>query len=155
MRGGVFPASIEQDEALARVRAETPMEGLDLASVVTPSEMTVHGSGDGPRIAAIDTGIKLSIVRQLVARGAIVELHPCSVTAQELLARDPDLVFLANGPGDPAALDQIVQTVRARRRQAARVGDLPRPSAALPGRRPGDLQARRSATAARTTPSRT
>jgi carbamoyl-phosphate synthase small subunit len=112
MRGGVFGASIDVDEAMARVRAETPMEGLDLARVVTPKEMTVHGSGSGPRIAAIDTGIKLSIVRQLVARGATVELHPCSVTAQELLARDPDLVFLANGPGDPAVLTHIVQTVR-------------------------------------------
>jgi len=113
MRGGVFAACTPIDEAMARVRAEPPMQGLDLASVVTPAAMTVHGSGDGPRIAAIDTGIKLSIVRQLVARGATVELHPCSVTAQELLDRDPDLVFLANGPGDPAALDHIVQTVRA------------------------------------------
>jgi carbamoyl-phosphate synthase small subunit len=101
-----------EDQAMALVAAEPPMEGLDLASVVTPREMTVHGSGDGPRIAAIDTGIKLSIVRQLVARGATVELHPCGVSAAELLARDADLVFLANGPGDPAALDQIVQTVR-------------------------------------------
>jgi len=112
MRGGVFPASIEIDEAISRVRAETPMEGLDLACVVTPNTMTVHGSGDGPRIAAIDTGIKLSIVRHLVQRGAVVELHPCSVTADELLAREPDLVFLANGPGDPSALDHIVRTVR-------------------------------------------
>ena len=39
-------------------------------------------------------------------------LLPCSVTADEVLARDPDLVFLANGPGDPAALDYIVQTIR-------------------------------------------
>jgi carbamoyl-phosphate synthase small subunit len=112
MRGGVFGASTPQAEAMERVHAETPMEGLDLASVVTPRELTVHGSGDGPRIAAIDTGIKLSIVRQLVARGAVVELHPCSVTAGELLDRDADLVFLANGPGDPAVLEHIVQTVR-------------------------------------------
>jgi carbamoyl-phosphate synthase small subunit len=112
MRGGVFPASVGEPEALERVRAEQPMAGLDLAAEVTPRTMTVHGSGDGPRIAAIDTGIKLSIVRHLVKRGAVVELHPCSVTAGELLARDADLVFLANGPGDPAALDHIVQTVR-------------------------------------------
>jgi carbamoyl-phosphate synthase small subunit len=112
MRGGVFPSSIGESEAMERVQGEEPMHGLDLASEVTPKEMTVHGSGDGPRIAAIDTGIKLSIVRHLVQRGATVELHPCSVTAEELLARDADLVFLANGPGDPAALDHIVQTVR-------------------------------------------
>jgi carbamoyl-phosphate synthase small subunit len=60
----------------------------------------------------IDTGVKLSIVRNLRARGATVELHPCTVSAAELLAGDPDAIFLANGPGDPAALDYIVQTVR-------------------------------------------
>jgi carbamoyl-phosphate synthase small subunit len=112
MRGGVFGASTSVADAMARVRAEPPMAGLDLASEVTPRAMSVHGSGDGPRIAAIDTGIKLSIVRHLVARGAVVELHPCSVTAEELIERDPDLVFLANGPGDPAVLDHIVQVVR-------------------------------------------
>jgi carbamoyl-phosphate synthase small subunit len=112
MRGGVFPASMSEREAMERVQAELPMHGLDLAAEVTPETMTVHGAGDGPRIAAIDTGIKLSIVRQLVQRGAVVELHPCSVTAEELLARDADLIFLANGPGDPAALGHIVHTVR-------------------------------------------
>ena len=112
MRGGVFPASTSEVDAMDSVIAEAPMAGLDLASVVSPRELTVHGSGDGPRIAAIDTGIKLSIVRHLVQRGAIVELHPCRISAEELLARDADLVFLANGPGDPGALDHIVQTVR-------------------------------------------
>ncbi len=112
MRGGVFPAAMSEDEARRMIDAEPPMAGLDLASVVTPAKMTVHGSGGGPRIAAIDTGIKASIVRNLVERGAVVELHPCSVTAAELLAGDADLFFLANGPGDPAALGHIVRTVR-------------------------------------------
>nr|MBA3747160.1 carbamoyl-phosphate synthase small subunit [Solirubrobacterales bacterium] len=109
---GVFSGSTSEAEAMELVRAEQPMAGLDLAREVTPSAMTVHGSGDGPRIAAIDTGIKLSIVRNLVARGAIVELHPCSTSASDLLAGDPDAIFLANGPGDPAALDYIVSTLR-------------------------------------------
>jgi carbamoyl-phosphate synthase small subunit len=113
MRGGIFPADVGEHQARELVGAEPPMAGRDLASVVTPERMTVHGAGGGgPRIAAIDTGIKSSIVRNLVARGAVVELHPCSVTADELLAGDADLFFLANGPGDPAALAQIVQTVR-------------------------------------------
>jgi carbamoyl-phosphate synthase small subunit len=76
MRGGVFPGSIEIDEARALIAAEPSMQGADFARVVTPREMTVHGGGDGPRIAAIDTGIKGSIVRNLLARGAQVELHP-------------------------------------------------------------------------------
>jgi len=112
MRGGVFPARMGEDEAMALVRAELSMEGADFACVVTPDEMTVHGSGDGPRIAAIDTGIKSSIVRHLVERGAVVELHPCATSAEDLLAGDPDAIFLANGPGDPAALDHIVDTLR-------------------------------------------
>ena len=88
------------------------MAGADFARVVSPRAMTVHGSGDGPRIAAIDTGIKASIVRHLVQRGAVVELHPCATSAEDLLAGDPDAIFLANGPGDPAALDHIVATLR-------------------------------------------
>jgi carbamoyl-phosphate synthase small subunit len=68
--------------------------------------------GDGPRIAVLDTGIKQSIVRNLLARGARVSLYPCTTSAQELLARDVDAVFLSNGPGDPAALEYVVNTVR-------------------------------------------
>lgn len=116
MRGGVFPGAMDEDEARALIAAEPSMRGADLARVVTPSELTVHGTGDGVggiRIAAIDTGIKGSIVRNMVQRGAVLELHPCTVTAEELLASDPDAIFLANGPGDPAALDYIVDTLRA------------------------------------------
>ena len=112
MRGGLFPERIAQDEAMDLIRAEEPMAGLDLAREVTPREAHVVGPEDGPLIAAIDTGIKGSIVRHLVSRGARVVLHPCDVSATELLQSDPDAVFLANGPGDPAALGYIVQTVR-------------------------------------------
>jgi len=113
MRGGVFPAEMPESEARERVMAEPPMAGQDLAREVTPSEpIILDPDNTGPRIVAIDTGIKSSIVRNLRERGARVELHPCHSSAEELLARDPDAVFLANGPGDPAALDHIVATVR-------------------------------------------
>jgi carbamoyl-phosphate synthase small subunit len=115
MRGGVFPASTSEREARELIDAEPAMAGQDLAKVVTPSEVTHHGGGDragGPLISVIDTGIKSSMVRELVERGARVSLHPCDTPAGELLAGDPDAVFLANGPGDPAALSYIVDTVR-------------------------------------------
>jgi carbamoyl-phosphate synthase small subunit len=112
MRGGLFPARMDEAEARALIEAEPPMLGQDLAGLVTPREATRHGDGDGPRIAVLDTGIKGSIVRNLVARGARVTLHPCTTPAAELLAEDPDAVFLSNGPGDPAALDPVVRTVR-------------------------------------------
>jgi carbamoyl-phosphate synthase small subunit len=110
---GAGPASagVSEGEALARVRAEPSMTGADLARAVTPSEPVIL-EGDGPRVIAIDTGIKNSIVRNLRERGVHLELHPCTVTADELLARNPDAVFLANGPGDPAALDYVVDAVR-------------------------------------------
>ena len=112
MRGGVFPAAISEPEARELIDAEPPMAGRDLAATVTPQRSAATGAGDGPRIAVIDTGIKASMVRELVARGARVSLHPCTSTAAELLAEDPDAIFLANGPGDPAALSYIVETVR-------------------------------------------
>jgi carbamoyl-phosphate synthase small subunit len=114
MRGGVFPASVESVQARELIESEPAMAGQDLASVVTPQEVTRHGQdGSGPRIAVIDTGIKASMVRELVQRGARVSLHPCTSGSEELLAEDPDAVFLANGPGDPAALGYVVETVRA------------------------------------------
>jgi carbamoyl-phosphate synthase small subunit len=141
MRGGIFPERIQESEARTLIAAEPSMNGLDLASLVTPAQVTLHGAddrgesgsdaaraataeagtggerrlgarGEGPLIAVLDTGIKLSIVRNLVARGARVALYPCSTSAEQLLADDPDAVFVANGPGDPAALDYVVDTVR-------------------------------------------
>ncbi len=115
MRGGVFPVRITQSQARELIEAEPPMTGRNLAREVTPQETTVlepTTDGAGPHIAMIDTGVKLSIVRNLRARGATVALHPCTVSAADLLATGPDAIFLANGPGDPGALDDIVGTVR-------------------------------------------
>src|ERR1700744_1533873 len=122
MRGGLFPARVSLDEARALIDAEPDMTGRDLAREVTPAQATVLDPlGDsapslaatgGIHIAMIDTGVKLSIVRNLRARGATVTLHPCHAGADALLANEPDAVFLANGPGDPAALDYVVDTVR-------------------------------------------
>jgi carbamoyl-phosphate synthase small subunit len=111
MRGGIFPAELAEAEARELVTAEPSMEGADLARDVTPPE-PVEFEGSGPHVVGVDTGIKLSIVRQLKDRGARVTLLPCDSSTDEILARDPDLVFLANGPGDPAALDYVVENVR-------------------------------------------
>jgi carbamoyl-phosphate synthase small subunit len=113
MRGGVFGAATPEGAAMERVHAEPPMAGQDLAREVTPREpVVVPSENGGPRVIAIDTGVKSSIVDHLRRRGAHLELHPCHTSADDLLARDPDAIFLANGPGDPAALDYVVETVR-------------------------------------------
>ena len=113
MPGGVFPASMPEAEARSLIDQEPDMAGRDLVRGVTPEQLIVLGEdNDGPRIAMVDTGVKRSIVRNLVERGAVVELHPCTAGPDALLQHDPDAIFLANGPGDPASLDYIVDTVR-------------------------------------------
>jgi len=116
MRGGIFAAEVPESQAMEAVLAEPPMAGADLAREVTPREPVLLeplAAGDAaPRIVALDTGIKGSIVENLRLRGAHVELHPCDTSADDLLARSPDAVFLANGPGDPAALEYVVESVR-------------------------------------------
>jgi len=116
MPGGVFPASVSERQARALIDGEPPMTGRDLAREVSPTQTLVleptGGARRTVRIAMIDTGVKRSIVENLRARGATVELHPCTDSAPELLAGGPDAVFLANGPGDPAALGYVVDTVR-------------------------------------------
>ncbi|MGI9185531.1 MAG: glutamine-hydrolyzing carbamoyl-phosphate synthase small subunit [Solirubrobacteraceae bacterium] len=117
MRGGVFPARVAPSAARALIDAEPSMTGRDLAREVTP-DATVVLDAQGPpgvrpvKIAMIDTGVKRSIVANLRARGATVELHPCTSSAAQLLGSGPDAIFLANGPGDPSALDYVVATVR-------------------------------------------
>jgi carbamoyl-phosphate synthase small subunit len=115
MRGGIFAAGTRQGEAMERVQTEPSMVGRDLAREVTVRAPEVHepedGAGGGPRIIALDTGIKRSIIRNFTSRGATLELYPCTTPADELLARDPDGFFLVPGPGDPAALDYLVETI--------------------------------------------
>jgi carbamoyl-phosphate synthase small subunit len=113
MRGGIFPSGCSSADAMDLVRAEPSMLGRDLAREVSLSEPRVYGNGGGLRIVALDTGIKRSIIRQFVMRGVQLELYPCTTPAAELLARDPDGFFLVPGPGDPAALDYVVDTIRA------------------------------------------
>jgi carbamoyl-phosphate synthase small subunit len=119
MRGGLFGEATGEAEAMSLVEAEPPMSGRDLARVVSPKAVSSLGGspnggegGGAPLIAVLDTGVKGSIVRELVKRGASVRLHPCDASTEELLSGDPDAVLLGNGPGDPAALDYVVQTVR-------------------------------------------
>ena len=144
MRAGIFQESTDEARARALIAAEPSMTGRDLAREVTPAQSTVLGPLSdvaGPRIAIIDTGVKLSIVSELRRRGATVELHPCSVSAEELLAGDADAVFLASGPGDPAALDYIVQTVRGVIGQRPVYGICLGHQLLCRGDRAGDLQA--------------
>jgi carbamoyl-phosphate synthase small subunit len=66
----------------------------------------------GYRVAVLDCGLKFNQLRLLSARKCECLVFPCHTSARELLALEPDGIFLSNGPGDPAALSGIVDTVR-------------------------------------------
>ena len=111
MRGGGFPASTDSDEAAGQIVAEPTMSGSDFASKVSP-EAPVEHDGSGLHVVALDTGIKASIVNQFLERDCRVTLLPCHTPAADVMSRGPDLLFLANGPGDPAAVSVVTRTVR-------------------------------------------
>jgi carbamoyl-phosphate synthase small subunit len=113
---GAFGTASES-ELLAAARAEPGTDGIDLvAQVTTQSAYRVEGFDDEtrkslPLVVAYDYGLKRTILRNL-AGFARVEVVPASTTAVDVLARQPDGVFLSNGPGDPATVPYAVEAIR-------------------------------------------
>jgi carbamoyl-phosphate synthase small subunit len=100
-----------------RAAAEPGTDGIDLVATVSTAEPYVVG--DGPRrVVAYDFGIKRTILTHL-SRLATVEVVPASTPAADVLARNPDGVFLSNGPGDPAAVTYAPPAI------AALLGEVP------------------------------
>jgi carbamoyl-phosphate synthase small subunit len=91
-----------EHELRAAAGAASGTDGLDLVSGVTTSTATTHGEG-GLHIVAFDFGVKATMVRQLTELGTVIVV-PAGTSAADVLAYEPDGVFLSNGPGDPAAL---------------------------------------------------
>ena len=96
----------------AAAAAEPGTDGIDLVATVTCSEpYTVAARAGDRRLVAYDFGIKRTILRHLSGLGEITVV-PASTPASEVLAREPDGVFLSNGPGDPAAVGYAVDAIR-------------------------------------------
>ena len=116
MRGGVFPAELPESEAMERVMAEPPMDGRDLAREVTPAEPVVleplGGTERRPARGGASTPGSRTRSCATCASAACGSSCTRARDRRAILAREPDAVFLANGPGDPAALDYVVDTVR-------------------------------------------
>ncbi len=115
MRGIISTAC--HDPAVLRDKANShpSMVGLDLASTSSElKESTLLPSlgEERCRVAALDYGVKGSIHKELRSRGASVVAMPASTSAKEILAANPHGLFLSNGPGDPAALEDAVNTLR-------------------------------------------
>lgn len=114
------------EKLIARARAAPNMAGLDLVKLVTPREPYPFAEGRGSwrtpsetkpsrqhHVVAMDFGVKKNILRCLVDSGFKVTVVPATTTAKDILALNPDGIFLSNGPGDPAAVGYAVDTVKA------------------------------------------
>jgi carbamoyl-phosphate synthase small subunit len=112
---GVMAGGTEPDrESLAVLDACPSMEGLDLASRVTTRERYTWGNpGAAYHIVAYDYGIKRNILRLFAEHDCRVTVVPAETPASDVLALDPNGVFLSNGPGDPAAVSYAPDAVRA------------------------------------------
>lgn len=132
-QNGLITTSDEPEGALLeRVKAAPSMEGLDLAREVTtrtPYEWTetfgpqnepgglllprpFPQPGSAGRVVLVDFGIKHDILRHLASRGLAITVVPAETPAEAILERQPDGVFLSNGPGDPAAVTYGIETAR-------------------------------------------
>ena len=117
---------IDENEALALAQSFHGLKGMDLAKEVTVDEPYewYEGSWDLKtgyqpvtaeaeyHVVAYDFGIKRNILRMLVDRGCRVTVVPAKTTADEVLALQPDGIFLSNGPGDPEPCDYAIEAIQ-------------------------------------------
>jgi carbamoyl-phosphate synthase small subunit len=121
-------ADLDPQSLVRKAKASPGLVGHDLVKEVTCAEpydwdisdwelgrgyRTVSGDDlrDAPRVVALDYGIKLNILRRLTATGFRVRVLPANSTSEQILAENPDGIFLSNGPADPAALPYAHQAV--------------------------------------------
>lgn len=113
------------EKALELAKSFSGLNGLDLAKVVSTKEKYVwtqtewklgqgYGEQKAPKfhVVAFDYGVKFNILRMLAERGCKVTVLPAQSTAAEALALNPDGIFLANGPGDPAPCDYAIAATK-------------------------------------------
>jgi len=104
---------LDVNELKKQLLSVPDMDGLELASAV--STENTYEAGDpasGVRIAVLDYGVKKNIVQCMIDRGAYVKVFPAKTALNTLKEFKPSGYFLSNGPGDPAAMDYAVETVR-------------------------------------------
>ena len=117
--------NLDADAAVAQARSFPGLAGMDLAQVVTADKAYAWSEGEWKlgsgyvnqgktrfHVVAYDFGVKRNILRMLAARGCRLTVVPAKTPAAEVLALNPDGVFLSNGPGDPEPCDYAIAAIR-------------------------------------------
>ena len=115
MRVGIFSdLELSREEMVIEVRKSGQMVGSFLsADVSTPEKYTIEAQGEKKfTVVAVDLGIKGATPRAMAERGIQTHVVPYNSTLSEIMALNPDGVFLSNGPGDPATMTETVNLVR-------------------------------------------
>jgi carbamoyl-phosphate synthase small subunit len=114
MRACLSTIESDEEKMIERARNSPSMENRELASVVTTKEIYEVPAEGRERFHVIcyDYGVKTNSLRELARSGCRITVVPASTSAAEVLARNPDGIFLSNGPGDPASMTKEVEEVR-------------------------------------------
>ena len=115
MRVGIFSGlELTREEMVVEVRKAEAMAGAFLVrDVSTPKTIVIPAIGEKKfTVAAVDLGIKGATPRALAERGVEVHVMPFDSTVTEIMAINPDGVFLSNGPGDPSTMTDVIEVVR-------------------------------------------
>jgi|TARA_B110000503_G_scaffold143055_1_gene242360 carbamoyl-phosphate synthase small subunit len=115
MRVGIFShETLSREEMVIEVRKSESMIGAHLSADVSTAQRYIVAAEGAKKytVAAIDLGIKGATPKALAARGVEVHVLPFDVTLAEIEAINPDGIFLSNGPGDPATMNEVVDLVR-------------------------------------------
>src|SRR5690606_107557 len=113
MNAIISSETLDVEELKAKLAEVPSMEGLELSSVVSTKEPYFYGDESAPtRIAVLDLGIKKNILRNFDDRQVYAKVFPAKTTFQEMESWNPDGYFISNGPGDPAAMDYAIQTIK-------------------------------------------
>jgi len=112
MNGIISSTADNKNKLESKLKSSPSMTGLDLAKIVSTKNIYDWSDKGEYRVAAIDFGIKKNILRLLEEFHCQVTVFPANTTAKDVLSCDPDGVFLSNGPGDPAAVEYGIETVK-------------------------------------------
>jgi carbamoyl-phosphate synthase small subunit len=135
MKGVLSTTDLDDESLVAKAKASRGLVGRDLVREVLPDQLIewqeplsewthlcsreqgagsreFNSSGDRPHVVALDYGMKWNIPRHLVDMGCRVTVLPGTAGAEDVLALEPDGIFLSNGPGDPEPLEYAISTIR-------------------------------------------